>query len=116
MVGERGVTLSGGQKQRTAIARAVLRKPAIMIFDDSLSAVDTETEEKILQNLKTVMHNRTSIIISHRISTVKHADRIYVLGEETITEHGTHEELLLSEGLYADMHRRQLLEEEIATM
>lgn len=114
MVGERGVTLSGGQKQRTAIARAIIRQPSIVIFDDALSAVDTETEEKILQGLRTVMKDRTSLIIAHRLSTVKNADRIMVLERGLIIEIGTHEELLANNGMYADMYSRQLLEDEIA--
>jgi len=116
VVGERGVTLSGGQKQRTAIARAVIRQPSIIIFDDALSAVDTETEERILQGLRRVMEGRTSIIIAHRISTVKHADRIVVLQSGTIAERGTHEELLAHGGIYAEMYQRQLLEDEISAM
>lgn len=116
MVGERGVTLSGGQKQRTAIARAIIREPKIIIFDDSLSAVDTETEERILAGLRKVMEGRTSIIIAHRISTVKNADRIIVLEHGVIAETGSHDELLAHNGIYADMYTRQLLEEEISAM
>jgi ATP-binding cassette subfamily B multidrug efflux pump len=116
LVGERGVTLSGGQKQRTAIARAIIREPKIIIFDDSLSAVDTETEERILQGLRKVMENRTSIIIAHRISTVKHADRIIVLEDGMIAETGTHEQLVERGGIYAGMYNRQLLEDEISAM
>jgi ATP-binding cassette subfamily B multidrug efflux pump len=114
MVGERGITLSGGQKQRTAISRAVLRDPRILILDDALSSVDTYTEEQILRELKGVMQNRTSILISHRVSTVKDADEIVVLNEGQIVERGTHAELLVLGGYYAELHRRQLLEEELA--
>ena len=114
LVGERGITLSGGQKQRTAIARAVLREPKILILDDSLSSVDTYTEEKILGQLRGVMRDRTSVIISHRISTVREADMICVLDEGRIVEQGTHDELLGLGGEYADLYERQLLEEELA--
>jgi ATP-binding cassette subfamily B protein len=114
MVGERGITLSGGQKQRTAIARAVLRQPKILILDDALSSVDTYTEEKILGRLRGVMRDRTSIIISHRISTVRDADMICVLDDGQIVERGTHTELLALGGEYADLYERQLLEEELA--
>jgi ATP-binding cassette, subfamily B, multidrug efflux pump len=114
VVGERGITLSGGQKQRTAISRAVIRDPKILILDDALSSVDTYTEEQILQELKQVMRNRTSILISHRVSTVKDADEIIVLDAGQIVERGTHAELLTRDGYYAELHRRQLLEEELA--
>lgn len=113
MLGERGITLSGGQKQRTSIARAVLRKPKILILDDALSAVDTYTEETILHRLRTVMNGRTSIIIAHRISTVKDADNIIVLNEGKITEQGSHDELVALNGIYAGLYRKQLLEKEL---
>jgi ATP-binding cassette subfamily B protein len=113
MVGERGITLSGGQKQRSAIARAVVRDPRILILDDSLSAVDTQTEEKILGRLRGVMRDRTTILIAHRTSTVRDADQIVVLKEGSIIECGTHEELLERGGYYADLYQKQLLEEEL---
>jgi ATP-binding cassette subfamily B protein len=113
MLGERGITLSGGQKQRTSIARAVLRKPKILILDDALSSVDTYTEEEILARLRNVMNGRTSIIISHRISTVKDADQIIVINEGRIVERGTHDQLVEIGGIYAELHRKQLLEEEL---
>jgi ATP-binding cassette subfamily B protein len=114
MVGERGITLSGGQKQRSAISRAVVRDPKILILDDALSSVDTYTEEQILRELKHVMRNRTSILISHRVSTVKEADEIVVLDNGAIVERGTHAELLARNGYYAELHQRQLLEDELA--
>lgn len=112
-VGERGITLSGGQKQRTAIARAVIRDPRILILDDSLSAVDTQTEERILTSLRSLMRDRTTILISHRTSTVQDADQIIVLRDGRIIERGTHDELLTREGYYADLYQKQLLEEEL---
>ncbi|RCK73087.1 MAG: Lipid A export ATP-binding/permease protein MsbA [Ignavibacteriae bacterium] len=113
VIGERGITLSGGQKQRVSIARAIIRDPKILILDDALSSVDTYTEEAILKKLKEIMKNRTSIIISHRISTVKDADLIIVLHNGQIVEQGTHEELLESGKIYKDLYNKQLLEEEL---
>ncbi len=113
MLGERGITLSGGQKQRTSLARALMRTPSILILDDALSAVDTVTEEEILSGLRSVMKERTSILISHRISTVKDADQIVVLHEGRIAERGTHDELVENGGIYADLYRKQQLEEEL---
>jgi ATP-binding cassette, subfamily B, multidrug efflux pump len=113
VVGERGITLSGGQKQRTALARAVLRDPKILILDDSFSSVDTETEERILEGLGSVMRGRTTLLVSHRCSTVRHADRILVLRAGRIVEEGTHDELVARGGYYADLYQKQLLEEEL---
>ena len=113
VVGERGITLSGGQKQRTAIARAVIVDPRILILDDAMSAVDTYTEEEILRRLAGVMRERTSILVSHRISTVRGADQIIVLEAGRIVERGRHEDLVRRQGLYAELHRKQLLEEEL---
>jgi ATP-binding cassette subfamily B multidrug efflux pump len=114
IVGERGITLSGGQKQRTAIARALIRNPRILVLDDALSSVDTQTEDKILNHLREVMHGRTTIFISHRVSTVRNADRIAVLHSGRIVELGTHEELIARNGYYSDLYNKQLLEEELA--
>jgi ATP-binding cassette subfamily B protein len=114
MVGERGLTLSGGQKQRSALARAILRNPRILILDDSLASVDTYTEEQILEELRSIMQGRTTILISHRISTVRHADQIAVLIAGRIVELGTHDELLARNGHYASLFQKQLLEEELS--
>jgi ATP-binding cassette, subfamily B, multidrug efflux pump len=114
VVGERGITLSGGQKQRTAIARAIIRNPRILILDDALSSVDTQTEDKILNHLREIMQDRTTIFISHRVSTVRNADMIAVLDGGRIVELGSHEQLLALNGYYTDLYNKQLLEEELA--
>ncbi|NEN85868.1 ABC transporter ATP-binding protein [Paenibacillus elgii] len=111
-LGERGISLSGGQRQRVSIARAVIKKPSVLIFDDSLSAVDTITEDLILEGLKSVMNRRTTIIIGHRISSVQSADQIVVMDEGRIVERGNHEQLLARGGIYADMYHKQLLDQE----
>ncbi|HSU84665.1 MAG TPA: ATP-binding cassette domain-containing protein, partial [Thermoanaerobaculia bacterium] len=116
IVGERGLTLSGGQKQRVTLARALLREPSILLLDDCLSAVDTQTEEHILANLRTVFRGRTVFLVSHRISTVKEADLILVLDQGRIVERGAHGQLITEGGLYAELHQRQLLEEELAAV
>ncbi|MCP5116838.1 MAG: ABC transporter ATP-binding protein [bacterium] len=113
MLGERGITLSGGQKQRAAIARAILRDPSILILDDALSSVDTVTEERILTALSDLMRERTTILISHRVSTVQHADRIYVIEDGSVAEDGSHRELLAQGRYYADLYQRQMLEDEL---
>jgi len=114
IVGERGITLSGGQKQRSAIARAIIRNPRILVLDDALSSVDTYTEEKILNHLRQIMRGRTTIFISHRVSTVRNADRIAVLHQGRIVELGTHEELIARNGYYTELYNKQLLKEELA--
>ncbi len=116
LVGERGLTLSGGQKQRTAIARALIRNPRILVLDDALSSVDTQTEDRILNHLREIMQGRTTIFISHRVSTVRNADRIAVLHEGQIVEYGTHEELINRNGYYTELYNKQLLEEELETV
>jgi ATP-binding cassette subfamily B protein len=112
-LGERGITLSGGQKQRISIARALIKSPEIMLFDDCLSAVDTETEEKILNSLRKVSHGKTSIIVSHRVSSAKHADKIIVLDEGKVIQKGTHEHLINVDGYYKELYLKQLSSKEI---
>jgi len=116
LVGERGLTLSGGQKQRTAIARALIRNPRILVLDDALASVDTQTEDRILNHLREIMQGRTTIFISHRVSTVRNADRIAVLHDGEIVELGTHDELIERNGYYTDLYNKQLLEEELETV
>ena len=113
MVGERGVTLSGGQKQRASIARALLKDSPILILDDSLSAVDTDTEETILHNLKTLRAGKTTIMVAHRVSTVQNADHILVLDDGKMAEYGTHDELMAAKGIYASMVEKQRLEAQL---
>ena len=113
VAGERGVTLSGGQKQRVALARAIIREPIILILDDAMSSVDTHTEEEILSGLRTLMAERTTILISHRISTVQHADQIIVIEDSLIVEQGKHQELIERNGIYAEMYARQQLRQEL---
>jgi ATP-binding cassette subfamily B protein len=112
MIGERGITLSGGQKQRVSIARAIVKHPQVLIFDDCLSAVDTRTEEEILNNLGRNMAGKTSIIIAHRISTIKNADKILVMDNGEIIEQGNHQDLMQRKGIYFELYEKQLLEEE----
>jgi ATP-binding cassette subfamily B protein len=113
VVGERGVSLSGGQKQRTSLARALMRDPTILILDDAMSSVDTHTQAEILQRLRAIMAERTTLISAMRISTIKDADQIVVLGNESVAEIGSHQELLRENGLYARMYRRELLRQEL---
>jgi len=112
VLGERGITLSGGQKQRVSIARALMKNPQIYLFDDCLSAVDTETEEEILDNLKKASHDRTTLIVSHRVSSAKNADKILVLEDGKIVQEGTHEELNTIDGYYKELYKNQLSEKE----
>ena len=116
MVGERGITLSGGQKQRTAIARALIRNPKILVLDDALASVDTQTEDRILHHLRRLMEGRTTIFISHRVSTVRDADQIAVLANGEIVELGSHDELIAKNGYYTELYNKQLLEEELETV
>ena len=113
MIGERGITLSGGQKQRLSIARALIIEPQILFFDDCLSAIDTRTEEEILNNLGRLMNNKTSILIAHRVSTIKNADKILVMDGGEIIEQGTHHELMALKSTYFELFEKQLLEEQI---
>ena len=113
ILGERGITLSGGQKQRVAIARAIIKDPEILLFDDCLSAVDTETEEEILTNLNKISSNKTVVIVSHRVSSAKNADKIIVLEDGSILQQGTHNELVNKDGYYKELYAKQLLEKEI---
>jgi ATP-binding cassette subfamily B protein len=116
LVGERGITLSGGQKQRTAIARAIIRSPRILVLDDALASVDTQTEDRILNHLREIMQGRTTIFISHRVSTVRNADRIAVLHRGEVVEYGTHDQLIELNGYYTELYNKQLLEEELETV
>ena len=112
-MGERGISLSGGQKQRVSIARAIIKDPKILLFDDCLSAVDTETEEEILQNLQKISKEKTTIIVSHRVSSAKNADQIIVLEEGQIIQQGTHSELVNTDGYYKELYNKQLSEKEM---
>jgi ATP-binding cassette subfamily B protein len=116
LLGERGITLSGGQKQRTALARALSADPRVLLLDDAFSSVDTHTEEEILSNLRQILKGRTSIMISHRVSTIKNADLILVMSDGLFVERGSHEQLLEMDGLYARIHRKQLIESELETL
>ncbi len=113
VLGERGITLSGGQKQRVSIARAIIKDPKILLFDDSLSAVDTETEEEILENIKRIAADKTTILVSHRISSAKNADKIIILEDGEIIQRGTHQDLVNQEGYYQELYRKQLEEKEM---
>ena len=113
ILGERGITLSGGQKQRVSIARALIKDPAILLFDDCLSAVDTETEEEILSNLQRISQNKTTVIVSHRVSSAKNADKIIILEEGRIIQQGTHNDLLNTPGYYKELYLKQRTEKEI---